>query len=74
MSASNVQGLLRRWIGHEYPSRYVWYGRRRAFLYSYQSLPNAGASSVRTDEAGSRRFSSIIKFYSYGIIPWMNYK
>ena len=49
MQASDVQGLLGCWIRDVNPGRYVRNGRRRAFLGSYQDLPDARTRSICTD-------------------------
>ena len=49
MQASDVQGLLGCWIRDVDPGRYVRDGRRRAFLSSYQDLPDARTRSICAD-------------------------
>ena len=73
MQASDVQGLLGCWIRDVNPGRYVGDGRRRAFLDSYQDLPDARMRSICADKAGTGYFTAVGELCRYGIISWFNF-
>ena len=71
MGASDIQGLLCCWIGHDCSGRHVWHRRGRCLLGSQQELSDPRARSVRAGYTAARGFGTVGESCRYGVIPWM---
>ena len=74
MQAPDVQGLLGCWVRDKNPGHYVGDGRRRAFLGSYQDLPDARTRSICADQAGAGYFIAVGELCRYGVISWLDFQ